>query len=403
MDGIKGIAMALALLLVGSIIPLGLAETNTTNVTGTYTGAFDNSTREIIIAGNLVEKLQKLSNFTEERIEPIKDKLPENSTILTNYRLAEEYKEKALSEYNAGNYYDSILDSLTAMHYYKLALSALKEGAERVQDLKERIRLEIERIRDYFRFVEKTINLAESQGIDVNNLTAIYNETKAAYKVVLDDLKAGDYEKAKADYEVAKQKKALLDEELIKVREELAYANADKIVKDFLIKGEKGIEIVQKAIEVGEENGHNVTEIQERLSAFSAVYSHVKSLADEEKWEEALNVMQENRENIVQFHRTVEFILQRAHEREIYEEMKDVKAFLKETQQRIQKDAKVLNELNAKGVDTTRAEIQLRVATQEIKVGIALLKAHRPMEAKAHFRVAIEMLNEVEGFIETHS
>ena len=403
MDGIKGIAMALALLLVGSMVPLGLAETNTTNTTGTYTGALDNSTREMVIAQNLIEKLQKLSSFTEDKIEPIKDKLPENSTILKNYELAEEYKEKALSEYSAGDYYNSILDSLTAMHYYKLALSALKEGAKRVQDLKERIRLEIERMRDYFRFVEKTINLAESQGIDVSNLTALYNETKAAYKVVLDDLKAGDYEKAKADYEVAKQKKALLDEELRKVREELAYANADKIVKDFLIKGEKGMEIVQKAIEVGEEKGYNVTELQERLSAFSAVYSQVKSLADEEKWEEALNVMQENRETIVRFHRTVEFILQRAHERELNEKIRNVKAFLREMQGRIQKDARALKELGERGVDTGRAEIQLRVAAQELKVGVALLRARKPLEAKAHFLVALELLNEVENFIVAHS
>jgi len=317
MDGIKGIAMALALLLVGSMIPLGLAETNTTNVTGTYTGAFDNSTREIIIAGNLVEKLQKLSNFTEEKIEPIKDKLPENSTILTNYRLAEEYKEKALSEYNAGDYYDSILDSLTAMHYYKVVLSALKEGKERLQDTRERIRMETERMMEYFRFVQKTINIAQNQGIDVTNLTKLYNETKEAYKVVLEDLKAGNYEKARTDYEVAKEKKALLDEELRKVREELAYANADKIVKDFLIKGEKGMEIVQKAIEVGEQKGYNVTELQERLNAFSEVYNQVQALADESKWDDALNVMQENRATIIQFHRTVEFILQRVHEREI--------------------------------------------------------------------------------------
>jgi len=401
MKGMKGLAMALAILLVGSILPLGLAEGN--NTTTTATGILDNSTREMVIAGNLIEKLQKLSRFAENKIEPIKDKLPENSTILVHYELAEEYKDRAVNEYEAGDYYNSILDSLTAMHHYRVALSALKEVKEKVQDIRERIRMEIERMTEYFRFVEKTIRLAENQGIDVSNLTGLYTETKDAYKVVLDDLKAGDYEKAKADYEVAREKKALLDEELRKVREELAYANADKIVKDFLIKGEKGMEIAQKAIEVGEEKGYDVTELQERLEAFSEVYDQVKALADEGKWEDALTVMKDNKEIIVEFHNAIEFILRKVHERELDEKLKDVRAFLREMNDRIQKDAKALRELKSRGVDTTRAEVQLKVAAQELRIGVGLLRAKKPLQAKAHFAIALEMLHRVDEFILAHS
>ncbi|MCD6372366.1 MAG: hypothetical protein J7L37_02280 [Thermococcus sp.] len=400
MKGIKGLALALTILLVGSIIPIGLAEVNTT---WSGAGDLDNSTREMVIAGQLIEQLQRLSSFAGEKIESIMDRLPENSTILTHYELAKEYKERAVSEYEAGDYCNSILDSLTAMHHYKVLLSALNEVKEKVQDARERIKMDITRTMEYFRFVEKTIKLAENQGIDVSNLTTIYNETREAYKAVLDDLKAGDYEKAKEDYEGAKEKKALLDEELRKVRGQLAYANADKVVKDFLAKGEKGMEIVQKAIEAGEENGYNVTELQERLDAFSEVYNEVKALADEGRWEEALSVMEENRETIEEFHKAIAFVMRKAHERELDEKLKDVRAFLEEMNGRIQKDEKALRELKARGVNTAQAEVQLKVAVQELKIGTQLLRAEKPVQARVHFGVALEMLQKVEKFILAHS
>ena len=403
MRGLKGLALALAVLLFGSLIPLGLAESNGTSIGTTYTGAMDNGTREMVIAGNLVQKLQRLSRFAEDKIEPVKNKLPENSSILKNYELAEEFKDKAIEEYSAGDYYNSILDSLTAMHYYRLALEELREGKEKVQDIKERIRVEIERLHAYFRFVEKTIRLAQNQGIDAGNLTQLYKETKDAYRTVLDDIKVGDYEKAKADLETAREKKALLDEELRKVREELAYANAEEIVKEFLVKGEKGIEIAEKAIEVGEQNGYNVTELQERLDAFTEVYNQVNELADEGQWEEALGVMQENRERIEEFHQAIAFAMRKAHERELQEKLKDVKAFLHEMNDRIQKDAKALRELKEQGVDTSRAEVQLKVAAQELRIGVELLRAKKPEQAKVHLAIALDMLHRVDEFILAHS
>ncbi|NJE79650.1 hypothetical protein E3E34_11190, partial [Thermococcus sp. GR4] len=143
MVGTKWGAFALVLLLLGSVVPLIIAEDNATASDATL---LDNSTRETVIAEQLINQLQRLSKFAEDKIEPIKDKLPENSGILANYETAEEYKGRAISEYEAGAYYNSILDSLTAMHYYKLALSRLQEAADRVQDLRERIRIETERM-----------------------------------------------------------------------------------------------------------------------------------------------------------------------------------------------------------------------------------------------------------------
>ncbi|WP_461865718.1 hypothetical protein [Thermococcus sp.] len=392
----KWSALIMAMLLVGSLIPLSMATENTTSSNPLQ---FDNSTREMTIAGQLINQLQRLSKFAEKRIEPIKNKLPENSSILANYQKAEDYKAKAVNEYESGDYYNSILDSLTAMHFYKAALIQLKEGRKKIENIKT----ETARIMEYFRMVGKTIRIAQKQGIDVSNLTLLYNETRNAYKLVLDDLKAKKFEKAREDLNVAREKKAKLDSELKRIRQELAYKNADKIVKEFLVRGEKGMEIAQKTIKIGNERGYNTTELQKRLDAFKSVYEEVKSLADEGKWQEALSIMNENRRTVVGFHKTIEFIMRKVREKEVDEKLKDLRAFLREIGDRIQKDGKALNKLRENGVDTRKATLQLRTAVQEIKLGVELLKQHRPAEAKMHFAIALDLIHRVDEFILAHA
>ncbi len=71
---------------------------------------------------------------------------------------------------------------------------------------------------------------------------------------------------------------------------------------------------------------------------------------------------------------------------------------------RIQKDGKALRELKRKGVDTRGgAEMRLRVAVQELRIGVDLLRARKPMDARAHFAVALDELHQVEEFILAHS
>ncbi|WP_461864598.1 hypothetical protein [Thermococcus sp.] len=398
----KWSALIMAMLLVGSLIPLSMADENT-NQTASQTLQLDNSTREMTIAGQLINQLQRLSKFAERRIEPIKDKLPENSTILADYQKAEDYKERAVDEYKSGDYYNSILDSLTAMHFYKAALIQLKAGKEKVENIRERMRIETGRMMEYFKMVEKTIRIAQKQGLDVSNLTLLYNETRDAYKTVLDDLKAKNYEKAREDLNAAREKKAQLDGELKEIREQLAYKNADKIVREFLVRGEKGMEIAQKVIENAKKRGYNATELQKRLDAFQEVYGQVKALADEGKWQDALKVMNENRKTIMEFHRAMEFVRRKAEERELRERVKDLKTFLKEIGNRIQQDGRALGELRRKGVDTRRADLQLRTAVQELKLGVELIKHHRPAEAKIHFAIALDLIHKVDEFILAHA
>ena len=317
--------------------------------------------------------------------------------------MAEGYKSKALREYNESDYCNSILDSLTAMHYYKRALSMLKEGRERLGEVRAHVRAQVERMNGYLAFVRKTMRLAERQGINVTNLSRAYNETVQAYRVVLNDLKEKNLTRAREDLKTLREKKAVLDEEFKKVREELAYKNADRIVNAFLRKGEKGIEIAQKAIQFGKEKGYNVTELQKRLNAFEALYNQVKNLSARGNYDKALTLLLGNRATIAKFHRAVAFVMRKAHEREIQVRAKNLRAFLREMGNRIQKDRKALEELNKRGIDTRRAELQLRVAVQELKIGAELARNGKPVEARAHFEIALNLLNRVESFIMAHS
>lgn len=393
-------ALALVVLLLGSLIPFSMAQDEVSNTTEVQQLALDNATREQIIAEQLINQLMRLSEFTEKRIEPIRDKLPENSTILVHYEKAEEFKERALKEFNNSDYYNSILDALTAMHHYKIVLGELKEGKEKVENAREWIRAEIERTIQYFRFVEKTIHIAEKEGIDVSNLTMLYNETKQAYKVVLDDIRAKDFEKAREDFQVAREKKAQLDEELRKVRKELAYANADKIVKEFLVRTDKGMTFAERAIQEAKKRGIDTSEAEAKLEEIKAIYEEVKNLAEQKKWEDALTVIIENKPKIDAFFRT----LNKIHERFVEEKIKrDMGAFLKEMQDRIRKDARALQELKNRGVNTRRAEIELRTAAQELQIGLRLLKERKPALAREHFGIALRLLYNVEQFILFHS
>ncbi|WP_297421274.1 hypothetical protein [Thermococcus sp.] len=406
MKGMKALSLVLAVALLGSLIPLGLAANMNTNTTTTTTSLgmaptvnqTANLTREKAVATELMRILNRTSVFAEKKIGPLKDKLPANSSVLGNYSLAEEYKVRAFSEYGSGDYCDAIIDSLTTLHHYRLALEGIHAGKN--HNVKGKIRAEIERTNRYLKFVGRTIEFAKEKGIDVSNVSMTYNATLQAYRTVLDDLKEKNFTKAKEDFQVFRERKAELDKEMKGLRAQLVRKDADKIVKGFLVKGEMGIKIAEKAIQLGNEKGYNTTRLQESLKAFIPVYQQVKTLANESKWDEALTVIQKNRRTIMEFHRTVAAVLERTHGNG---RVAKERAFLHGMRKRIQKDEKALHGLKMKGVSTKRAELQLRVAVQEIKIGEALLRQGKPVEAKAHFEIALGLLSHVEEFIVAHS
>jgi len=401
MKGMKAISLVLAVVLLGSLVPLGLAEDmNTTGNAGNSALSpavnATNLTREKAVATELMKVLKKASTFAEERIGLLEGKLPANSSVLEHYRTAEEYKVRALSEYGSGDYCDAIVDGLTALHHYRLALAGLRAGKE---DIAGRIRAEIERTNRYLKFAERTIEFAREKGIDVGNVSRAYNATLDAYKTVLEDLREKNLTKAREDLGVFRERKAELDRELRELRAQLVHEDADKIVRAFLVKGKSGIEIAEKVIQLGNEKGYNTTRLQESLNAFIPVYLQVAKLANESKWDEALSVIKKNQRTIAEFHRAVAAVVKRAHGGQTGRG----RAFLRGINERIQKDEKALQALKKKGVDTRRAELQLRTAVQEVKVGEALMRQDREAEAKAHFEIAFGLLGRVEAFIVAHS
>lgn len=270
--------LIIGLLLGGSIVPAGMALADEAGTAPLPPEIQDNSTTEMqAVAEHIVSALERLHNITSMIIE--KTNVSENSTVFEHYQKAEEYREVAIQDYQNGNYEGAIANGILAMRHYKVILEKAKNVRN---DVRERIQEELRRMQAYFKAAEKTIRKAQEEGINVGDAPQLLNQTKEAYRQVMEDIKNRDLEKAREDLEVARElKKGGLDEKLMEIRKELAYANADKIVDEFLKRGEKGIEIAQRIIERANESGRNATKLQERLEAFQSVYEQVKELADQ--------------------------------------------------------------------------------------------------------------------------
>ncbi|WP_367884356.1 hypothetical protein [Thermococcus sp. JCM 11816] len=222
-------------LLLGSIVPAGMALADEAGTAPLPPEIQDNSTTETqVVAEHIVSALERLHNVTSTIIE--KANVSENSTVFEHYQKAEEYREAAIQDYQNGNYEGAIANGILAMRHYKVILEKVKNvrndvGGERLQE-------ELRRMQGYFMAAEKTIRKAQEEGIDVGDAPQLLNQTKEAYRQVMEDIKNKDIEKAKEDLAVARElKKGGLDEKLVEIRKELAYANADKIVNAFLRRG----------------------------------------------------------------------------------------------------------------------------------------------------------------------
>ncbi|AMQ19091.1 hypothetical protein A0127_07890 [Thermococcus peptonophilus] len=386
-------------LLLGSIVPAGMALADEAGTAPLPPEIQDNSTTEMqAVAEHIVSALERLHNITSMIIE--KTNVSENSTVFEHYQKAEEYREVAIQDYQNGNYEGAIANGILAMRHYKVILEKAKNVRN---DVRERIQEELRRMQAYFKAAEKTIRKAQEEGINVGDAPQLLNQTKEAYRQVMEDIKNRDLEKAREDLEVARELKKGLDEKLMEIRKELAYANADKIVDEFLKRGEKGIEIAQRIIERANESGRNATKLQERLEAFQSVYEQVKELADQGNYTEALDVIIANKETVKEFYKAIHFIKRKAHEREVREEMKDMAMLIKGLHERIGKDAKALAKLYRKGVDTRAAQLKLKTAAQEVRLSAELLKRVKKAEAKAHLLTALDLLEDVESFIVKHA
>lgn len=377
-------ALGIILVLIGGLIPISIAQ-NQSN--GQYLEEQSNES----MAGELIAQLTKLSEFVESRIRPIKDKLPQNT--LEDYKKAEDLKEKASLEYQNGEYQNAIQDALLAMKYYKEVLRKLKE-TESTEMLREQMNVEAERVIAYFSYVEKVIKVAEKEGVNTDRLIKAYKETKDAYRAVVEALKAKKIEDAKRNMEIARMKRAELNRELEKVLRELASRNAERIVNSFLVKTKQSIAVAEVIVENAKTRGMNVEEAEQGLERIKNIYIKVESLAKEGKWIEALGVIRENSHQIQKFFRTIE---------RVRRESMNIKETLEELRERIKKDTTAIAILKKKGINTARAEVQLKGAVNELSVAIISLKRNDISNAIVHIQRAERLLAEVEEFIRANS
>ncbi len=391
-------ALTLLAILVGAVVPAGVSFASASGTSDSqpalYQANVTNSIPEEKLAERIISIVEKLHNITERLLQNAT--LPENSSVMEHYSLAEEYREKAETAYQNGDYPTAVTEGLLAMHQYKEVLKSLKKA-------REEIRVSEERMRGYFESSRRTIAAAEKAGLDTSKAKALLNETKEAYIQVAEDIKEKNIEKAKEDLEKARELKKQLDVELRELRKELAYSHSDKIVNAFLAKGEKAMAFVERVISKANETGRNTTELQERLDAFRALYDQVKGLADQGNYTAALGLIEENRETVKEFYKAVGFIHRKAREKVVKEKMEDMRAFGQEVQGRIRKDSRALEKLKREGVNVRGAELKLRAAGQEFKLGFEFEKRGRPKEAKAHFEIGLDLLQDVENFIVAHS
>lgn len=377
-------ALWVIFILISGIIPISIAQ-NQSN--GQYLEGQSNES----MAGELIAQLTKLDRFVESKIKPVKNELPQN--VLDDYKKAEDLKEKALSEYQNGEYQAALQDSLLAMRYYKEVLRELRE-TESPEMLKEQMNVEALRSIEYLSYVERIIKVAQNRGINTDRLVKAYKETKDAYRAVIENLKAKRLEDAKRNLKIARIKRAELNKELEKVLRELTLRNSDDIVKSFLTKTNQSIAIAEIMVENAKARGMKVEDAEQSIKRIKDIHMEVESLAKKGKWVEALEVIRENSYQIQRFFRTIE---------RVRRENVNIKESLEDMRERIKRDATAIAILRKRGVNTARAEVQLKGVINEVSVAMISLKRNDISNAIIHLQRANKLLREVEEFIKSNS
>ena len=377
-------ALWVIFILISGIIPISIAQNQND-------GQYLEEQSDESMAGELIAQLTKLGRFVESKVKPVKNELPQN--VLDDYKKAEDLKEKALSEYQNGEYQAALQDSLLAMKCYKEVLRELKE-TESPEMLKEQMNVEALRSIEYLSYVERIIKVAQNRGINTDRLVKAYKETKDAYRAVIENLKAKRLEDAKRNLKIARIKRAELNKELEKVLRELTLRNSDDIVKSFLTKTNQSIAIAEIMVENAKARGMKVEDAEQSIERIQDIYMEVESLAKKGKWVEALEVIRENSYQIQRFFRTIE---------RVRRENMNIKESLEDMRERIKRDATAIAILRKRGVNTARAEVQLKGVINEVSVAMISLKRNDISNAIIHLQRANKLLREVEEFIKSNS
>ncbi|NJE31053.1 hypothetical protein E3E38_08355 [Thermococcus sp. 18S1] len=277
---------------------------NMTNVTNTTNTSLQTS------AYNLLVILDKVANYTAGLIA----ELNASNITISNYTLdlysqAEATRAQAWELYNAGNYSESINASMNALYLYKEVIEELTdyyeehkekkmeeehEYYETIMDAKE----ELHRAAEYFPYVEKVIAEAQSEGLNVTYVVELYNETKAAYMVVAQDLASGNITALNVDLEYAEELMDKLEDAVEDLSEGIVDAKADEISHAFMEKLQEQMRLMEKLMAMLGNSTINATYLQENLVELQTMYGEFNALVESGQYEEALDMLHDINEEL---------------------------------------------------------------------------------------------------------
>ncbi|WP_148882345.1 hypothetical protein [Thermococcus aciditolerans] len=287
---------------------------NATNVTNTTPVNITNVTNTTNTSGvqayNLLVILDKVSDYTAG----LMAELNANNVTISNHTLdlysqAEATRAQAWELYNAGNYSESINASMNALYLYKEVIEELTdyyeehkekkmeeehEYYETIMDAKE----ELHRAAEYFPYVEKVIAEAKAEGLNVTYVMELYNETKAAYMVVAQDLASGNVTVLKADLEYAEELMDKLEDAVENLSEGIVDAKADEISQAFMEKLQEQMKLMEKLVAMLGNSTINATYLQENLVELQTMYEGFNALVESGQYEEALDMLHDINEEL---------------------------------------------------------------------------------------------------------
>ena len=287
---------------------------NATNVTNTTPVNMTNATNTTNMSGvqayNLLVILDKVANYTAGLIA----ELNASNVTISNYTLdlyyqAEATRAQAWELYNAGNYSESINASMNALYLYKEVIEELTDYYEEhkekkmeeehdyyetIMDAKE----ELHRAAEYFPYVEKVIEEAKAEGLNVTYVMELYNETKAAYMVVAQDLASGNITALKADLEYAEELMDKLEDAVEELQEQIVTAKADEISQAFMEKLQEQMKLMQELMAMLQNSTINATYLQENLMELQTMYEQFNALVESGQYEEALDMLHDINEEL---------------------------------------------------------------------------------------------------------
>ena len=284
------------ILMVLSLVPVYTvtAESSGTDssvVTNSTLNQSANATR--VAAEVMLRNLERLQNYTASLINGTENISAETMEL---YERALNLTDEARTLYAEGRYRESLHTAILAMKAYRDVIRSIRLGTE-PELIRERTmaRIEAMRMHEYFEHVRMLIRAAEMHGLNVSNVTALLNQTRAAYLKVLQDLRTNDTALG-PDLERARELRKQLDMELERLQMQFAIKKADRIARAFDWRLEMMIRALERMRNVP---GFNTTAIDNLTQELNQLRIRVDQLVREGKYVEALHLIKESTPKLI--------------------------------------------------------------------------------------------------------